>query len=110
MTCPTTMWTAASAWADLTTDGLTVITAVEYDSLFFLVFFTASNGAVTGSRYKSNTNVISAGLFGITSDYLVMTTASPISLLIYSFSSGLFTIMGSSNTLNNAAYDPTLGK
>ena len=39
-----------------------------------------------------------------------MTTAIPSSLLIYSFSSGSFTIMGSSNTLNNAAYDPTLGK
>ena len=74
------------------------------------MFFTASSGAVTGSRYMSSVTITQINSIGISSDYLVAATQSPNSVLIYSFSSGSFTIFASDVILTGAGYDPSSGR
>ena len=56
---------------ELSIDGSTINTVFSYYGSLFLMFFTASSGAVTGSRYMSSVTITQINSIGISSDYLV---------------------------------------
>ena len=87
-------WNAAFSNSMLSSDGLNIYTFFIYGRNSYLYFaaLSVSDGRVTSTRYKSSISITSVDSSALNGDYLIATTDSPVSLIIYSISSSVFTI------------------
>ena len=95
--CPSGTWSAYRSESVLSSDGSTVYSFFLFgpsSTTRYLYFcgLSVSDGSVRTTRYKSGIAVSSVLGSALNGDYVVATTYSPISLLIYSISSLTFTI------------------
>ena len=112
ITCTGT-WFAYNSESVLNSDGSTIYSFFLFGATRYLYFvgLSVSDGSVTTTRYKSSTNVFYAWGSALNGDYLVATTESPTSLVIYSISSSTFTIKSfSSGILYGWGVEPSSGR
>ena len=97
MACSLGTCKASNSESMLNSDGSTVYSFFTFGtstSTTYLYFFglTVSDGSVTTTRFKSSAFVLDVWGSSLNGDYVIATTYSPASLVIYSISSSSFTI------------------
>ena len=92
--CSSGTWSAGLSESVLSSDGSTVYSFFTFGSTRYLYFcgLSVSDGSVETTRYKSSTTLSSVWGSALNGDYVVATTSSPTSLVIFSISSSAFTI------------------
>ena len=92
--CVSGTWAASLSDSVLSSDGLTVYSFFTFGVTKYLYFcgLSVSDGSVATTRYKSSASVLSVYGSALNGDYLVATTYSLTSIVIYSISSSAFTI------------------
>ena len=111
--CPSGTWSASNSESVLSSDGSTVYSFFTFGAGTYLYFcgLSISDGSVATTRYKSSTAV--SGVWGsaLNGDYVVATTYSSTSLVMYSISSSTFTIKSFSGIyLNGWGVEPSSGR
>ena len=110
--CSSGTWAVSYSESVLSSDGLTIYSFFTFGATKYLYFagLSVSDGSVTTARYKSSGTV--SDLYGsaLSGDYVVSTTQSPVSVVIYSISSSAFTIKSYSGSLFGWGVEPSSGR
>ena len=97
----------------LSSDGSTIYSYFMFGSTKYLYFvgLSVSTGSVATTRYISSVSVSFVYGSSLNGDYVVATTYSPVSVVIYSISSSSFTIMTFSGVyIIGLAVEPSSGR
>ena len=106
-------WTASFSSSILSSDELNIYTFFIYGQNSYLYFaaLSVSDGRVASTRYKSSISIASVDSSALNGDYLIATTESPVSLIIYGITSSVFTIKSISDSfLNSWGVEPSTGR
>ena len=113
ITCTSGTWSASNSESLLSSDQSTIYSFFAFGSTRYLYFagLSVTGGSVTTTRYKSNTSALYVWGSALNGDYVVATTQSPTSLIMYSISSLTFTIKSfSGNNLYGWGVEPSSGR
>ena len=93
-------WSASTSESLLSSDGSTIYSFFLFGSPYYLYFWglSVSSGSVVTTRYKSSAAMTYVQGSALSGDYVVATTSSPLSFVMYSISSSTFTIKSFSGT------------
>ena len=111
--CPSEPWYVDFSESVLSSDGSTIYSFFTFGSNMYLYFcgLSVSDGSVVTTRYKSSTAVGKVYGSALSGDYIVATTQTQASVVIYSFSSSAFTIKSFSGTfLRGWGVEPSSGR
>ena len=111
--CALGTWTASNSESVLSSDGSTIYLFLTFGATkyFYFAGMSVSSGSVTTTRYKSNVPVNFMWKSALIGDYIVVSTESPGSLILYSISSSTFTIKSfSGNNLYGVGLDSSSGR
>ena len=110
--CPSLTWSASNSESILSSDRSKIYLFFIYGSPKYLYFagLSVSDGSVITSRYKSNAGVNYVQGSASNGDFLVASTSSPTSVVIYCISSSTFTIKSFSDYLNGLGVEPSSGR
>ena len=113
ITCTSGTWTAAYSESLLSSDQSTIYSFFAFGSTQYLYFagLSVTGGSMVTTRYKSSTSVSRVWGSALNGDYVVATTESPTSLIMYSISSSTFTIKSFSGyNLYGWVVEPSSGR
>ena len=113
--CTSGTWYAYNSESVLSSDGSTIYSFFLFGSslihIYTSVGLSVSDGSVATTRYKSSTTVTYLWGSALNGDYVVATTSSQTSLVIYRISSSTFTIKSfAGNNLYGWGVEPSSGR
>ena len=111
--CPSGTWSASYSESVLNTDGSTVYSFFTFGATTYLYFvgLSVSDGSIKTTRFKSSASVTYVWGSALNGDYVVTTTQSQTSLVMYSISSSTFTIKSfSGGLLRRWVVEPSSGR
>ena len=97
----------------LSSDGSTIYSFFTFGVTTYLYFvgLSVSDGSITTTRFKSSAAVSYVWGSALNGDYIVTTTQTQTSIVIYSISSSAFTIKSfSGSLLRGLGVDPSSGR
>ena len=105
-------WAANDSESLLSLDSSSIYWFFIYGSTPYLYFavLSVSDGSVGSTRYKSSIAVNQAFGSALNADYAVVSTNTPNSLVIYSISSSILSIISTTSSIYGLNIEPTSGR